>query len=90
MRVCQFRHIRILLLQYIYDSTFSADRQLFFLKKRCASAHPILGEKMKSNQPFKEPIMTPLTKYFWIQGYRIRIGTVATMTVAYLIVKLMA
>lgn len=30
-------------------------------------------------QPFTEPIMIPLTKCFWIKGYRQRMGTVETM-----------
>ncbi|MNI84465.1 hypothetical protein D3C73_1413720 [compost metagenome] len=33
------------------------------------------------------PIITPLTKYFCRNGYSSRIGTVATMIVAYLIVS---
>lgn len=57
-------------------------------EKKNAATYEV-GERrtVPVNYPLTAPIMTPLTKYFCTNGYKIRMGTDATMIVAYLIVS---
>ena len=59
-----------------------AAKTCFFIKYPpvfdCIDNLPVTNIFLNAHQPFTEPIMTPFTKYFWINGYTQRIGSVET------------
>ena len=53
-----------------------------FLVKAVGLLHSIPSLGRGAAHAFSDPIMTPLAKYFWMNGYTISIGSIAAISVA--------